>query len=337
MDMITMLNTIRANASAEYQERVPEATRNNLSEIRGSLLDEVGLANEFTSAIMNKIAFTVVHNKLFKNPLALLKKGSKPLGDSIEEIFVNYAKADVYDPTGVDLLGRKLPDVKTVYHTMNRKDKYKTTISHEMLAKAFSSYGQLESFVSGIINSLYNGSNLDEFVLMKNMFKTATENGDFKVIDIDDPVESAENATKFIKAIKLVSTNMQFPSKEFNGYLNSQTTDTKPITTFTSLEDQYIIIDSATNVTLDVDVLAKAFNVDRMTFLAKLIVIDSFPDANIRACLIDKNFVQIYDDMIKMTTFKNPEGLYDNYILHVWQTISASPLVNGVAFKVATT
>ena len=33
--------------------------------------------------------------------------------------------------------------------------------------------------------------------------------------------------------------------------------------------------------------------------------------------------------------FQNPEGLYNNYYLHVWQTLAYSPLVNAVIFKVA--
>ena len=335
MDMITMLNTIRDNASQTYQDRIPEATRNNLSEIRGGLLDEVDMANEFMGMFMNKIAFTFVHSRLFKNPLAILKKGGKPTGDSVEEIFVNYAKAEKYDPTGANLLKRTLPDVKAIYHTMNRQDKYATTVSYEALAKAFTNYGTLENFVNGIINSLYNGSNLDEFILMKKMFDNAISTECAVKIEVADPVTSAVNATEFIKAVKLVSTNMQFPSTEYNGYLTAQDKDVVPVTTFTNLDEQYIIIDSATNVAIDVDVLASAFNMSKVEFLSKRIVIDSFPNRNIRAMLIDKNFVQMYDDMIKMTTFKNPEGLYDNYWLHVWQTISCSPLVNAVAFTVA--
>ena len=32
-DMVTLLNTIRENASTEYQNRVPEATRTNIAEV----------------------------------------------------------------------------------------------------------------------------------------------------------------------------------------------------------------------------------------------------------------------------------------------------------------
>ena len=51
-----------------------------------------------------------------------------------------------------------------------------------------------------------------------------------------------------------------------------------------------------------------------------------------KAMLVDIDFPQIYDDNYKLTSFYNAEGLYTNYFLHHWQTISASCLVNAVAF-----
>lgn len=335
MNLELMLNTIRSNASAEYQSRVPVATQTNLADVGGALIADVNLANEFTSALMNKVAFTFVHNKIFNNPLAMLKKGSKPLADKVEEIFVNYAKAETFDPEGIDLLKRNLPDVKAIYHEMNRKDKYKVSISTEMLAKAFRSYGDLQNLYNLIISSLYNGDNYDEFILFKKLLADAIDKKYMKSIVVEDPTVSAENATKFIKAIKTISSGMVFPSKEYNGYLDTQETDTEPVITFTEIPDQIIVIDNATNVAIDVDVLANAFNLSKQEFLARKVVVDAFPDATIRAMVIDKDFTQIYDDLYQLRRFENAEGLYENYILHHWQTISASPLVNAVAFKIA--
>lgn len=336
MNFQEMLNTIRDNASSEYQARIPEATQTNLSEIGAALLSDVNLANEFTNAIMNKVAFTYVHKKIFNNPLSILKKGTKPLADSVEEIFVNYAKGETFDPEGVSLLNRKLPDVKAIYHTMNRQDKYKVTISMEMLAKAFRSYGDLGNFYNVIINSLYNGDNYDEYILFKDLLKKAVDKKYMKVITIEDPNTSKENATSFIKAIKTISSGMVFPSSNYNGYTDAQAKDKVAITTFTEIPDQFIVIDNATNVSIDVDVLANAFNLSKQEFLARKIVVDAFPDESIRAMIIDKDFTQIYDDLYQLRRFENAEGLYENYILHHWQTISASCLVNAVAFKVAT-
>lgn len=335
MNLELMLNTIRSNASAEYQDRIPEATQSNLSEVGAALLEDVNLANEFTSALMNKVAFTFVHEKIFKNPLSILKKGSKPLADTIEEVFVNYAKAESFDPEGTDLLKRQLPDVKSVYHQMNRKDKYKATISMEMLSKAFRSYGDLRNFYNNIINSLYNGDENDEFILFKNLLTEAIGKKYMKTINLDgDPCTSKENATSFIKAIKTISGGMEFPSEAYNGYLDAQSKDNIGVRTFTKVPDQLIIIDNATDVAIDVDVLANAFNLSKQDFLARKIKIDAFPDAKIRAMIIDKDFTQIYDDLYQLRRFENAEGLYENYILHHWQTIDASPLVNAVAFVV---
>lgn len=335
MNFQEMLNTIRDNASAEYQARIPEATQTNLADVGAVLLEDVNLANEFTNALMNKVAFTFVHSKIFNNPLSLLKKGAKPIADTVEEVFVNYAKAESFDAEGSSLLNRKLPDVKAIYHNMNRKDKYKVTISTEMLAKAFKSYGNLQAFYNQIINSLYNGDNLDEFILFKDLLKKAVDKKLMVSINCADPVTSAENAKEFIKQIKTISSGMVFPSTQYNGYLNSQSKDKVPVTTFTEIADQYIIIDNATNVAIDVDVLANAFNLSKQEFLARKIVVDAFPDASIRAMIIDKDFTQIYDDLYQLRRFENGEGLYENYILHHWQTISASSLVNAVAFKVS--
>ena len=337
MNFQEMLNTIRDHASAEYQARIPEATQTNITDIGAELIADVNLANEFTSALMNKVAFQVTHNKIFNNPLAMLKKGTKPLGDSIEEIFVNYAKSEEFDETGANLLKRELPDVKAVYHQMNRKGKYKVTISTEMLAKAFRSYGDLANFYNNILNSLYNGDNYDEFILFKKLLTQAIENKCAVDVTLEgDPCTSVESATKFIKTIKTISGGMRFPSDKYNGYLNAQSKDLIPVTTFTEVADQLIIIDNATDVAIDVDVLANAFNLSKQEFLARKIVIDAFPDASVRAMIIDKDFTQIYDDLYQLRRFENGEGLYENYILHHWQTINASCLVNAVAFKVAT-
>ena len=171
--LMDIMNTIRDNASAEYQERIPEATKTNIQEIGGIMLADINLTNQFTSALMNKVAKTVFVNRIFKNPLAVLKKGNKPIGDTVEEILVNFAKSKQYNPEGTELMTVNKPDVKTVYHQMNRQDKYAVTINHTLLSKAFKSYDGLGRFVSNIINSLYNGSNLDEFILMKKMIAQA--------------------------------------------------------------------------------------------------------------------------------------------------------------------
>ena len=338
MNLQEILNTIRDNASQVYQERVPEATRNNIQEVGEAISDpnNAVVANEFMSTLLNMIIKPVLHSKLFSNPLKQLKKGKKPLGDTIEEIYTNFIKAETYDPTGTHLLQRSLPDTKTVFHRMNRKDRYKITSSPEMLAKAFMSYEALESYLATLINTLYNSSELDEFVLTKQLIKEALDNNAMKVVHVADPLLSAENGKEFIKTVKTISGDMVFPNANNNAYLEAQDKDDKALITFSRKNEQILIIDNATEVSVNVDVLASVFNMTVAEFNdTRKITIDAFPDPDVRAVLVDESFFQIYDDLLTFREFENGEGLYKNYYLHVWQTLAYSILVNAVAFSVA--
>ena len=338
MDLVGVLNTIRDNASDIYRQRIPEATRTNIQDIQEGMTNpnNAVVTNEFISTLLNMIIKQVIHNKFFSDPLKSLKKGTKPLGDTIEEIYANFVQAKGFDPTGADLLDREMPDVKAVYHRMNRQDRYKITISPEQIQKAFASYDKLESFIQTIINTLYNSSELDEFVLMKQLIKQAIDNNAMKVVTIPDPVASEQNAKDFIKAVKIVSGDMVFANSNNNAYLESQSTDTKALITCTPKSEQILIIDNATDVSVSIEVLAYVFNMSVAEFNdTRKIVIDAFPDESIRACLVDEQFLQVYDDLLLFKEFENAEGLYKNYYLHVWQTLAYSNLVNAVAFKVA--
>lgn len=337
MNLQEILNTIRDNASQTYQDRVPEATRANIQEVGEAISDpnNAVVANEFMSTLLNMIIKPVLHEKLFSNPLKQLKKGKKPLGDTIEEIYTNFIKAETYDQTGANLLKRNLPDTKTVFHRMNRQDKYKITSSPEALAKAFASWDALESYLSTLINTLYNSSELDEYVLTKQLIKDALDNNAIKTVIVPDPLTSADNGKAFIKAVKIVSGDMVYPNDRNNAYLEAQDADNKPIITFTRKSEQILIIDNATEVSVNVDVLASVFNMTVAEFNdTRKITIDAFPDPDVRAVLVDEAFFQIYDDLLTFREFENGEGLYKNYILHVWQTLAYSILVNAVAFTV---
>ena len=337
MNLIEMLNTIRDNASTDYQERIPEATRTNLESIRYAMIDDnnILVANEFMATLLNKLVKSVVHTKRFNNPLKGLKRGKKPVGDTIEEIYNNFLKGEEFDETGAKLMQRTLPDTKTVYHRMNYKMKYPVTVNRDALSKAFMSYDALESYITNIINTLYNSAEYDEYKNTMQMFKSAIEKGALKTVDIDDPLTSEANAKEFIKTVKTISRMMSFPSTEFNAYLTAQSVDTKPITTFSRKDEQVLIIDAATETTVNVDVLASTFNMSVAEFNdTRKIVVDVFPDPKIRGVLVDESFFQIYDDLYTVASFYNGDGLYTNYWLHVWETFAYSILVNGVAFTV---
>lgn len=338
MDAIELLNTIRDNASQAYQDRVPEATRANIAEVGEAITDlnNAVVYNEFVATLANMIYAPMLIKKSWKNPLGKFKKGKKTFGDTVEEVYNNFIKAQTFDQTGAGLLTRNLPDTKTVFHRMNRQDSYVLTISPEALAKAFKSYEGVSEYIQSIFTSINNSAELDEYVIMRELLAEAYNSGAMKAVAIADPQASEANAKAFIKAVKTVSGDMTFPNSNWNGYLDVQSEDNKPIVTFSGRDEQILLIDNATDVACDVDVLAYAFGRDLLRFNTEVKqIVDAFPIEGMVACLVDKNFFQVYDDLFTFREFENGLGLYKNEILHVWKTVGYSCLVNSACFIIA--
>jgi uncharacterized protein YjdB len=331
-----ILNTIKDNASEEYSTRIPEATRTNIAEIGNSLLDlgNKALMNEFVSSLVQRISMTIIRQKVAKNKLAVLKKGRKPLGNDIQEIFTNLAKGTQFDPSGQALLKRTIPDVKVLYHRRNRESQYPATITRAQLKDAFVSAETLERFMQDIIQSLYNADTQDEFILMKNLLADAVLND--KVVQLKvDPVTNVETATSLLEAMTTASSGFEFMSSAWNKYYENRPITDKgdPVQTWCPLENQVLVIRADILNKIKIRVLAGVFNLSEAEMKAKIITVDSFGKAtNVLAMLIDDAFVQAYDDMEDMDTFYNPQGKYWNYWLDHWQTISFTYFANAVAF-----
>lgn len=342
MNVIQILNTIRANNSAQYQERIPEATQANLQDVGIAITEYEATTNEFLNALINKIAFSIVSNRRYKNPLAILKKGGKPFGTDIEEIFTNPVEAVTFNGSDTeDMLKVTKPDVKTIYHKMNRQDKYPVSISTPQLQKAFKSAGEMEKFVTSIITAMYSGDDMDEYLLMRNLISSGITDKKVKSVSVAYD-GGAESSKDLVKLLKTLSLNFTFASKDYNGYneLNAEAIEAgtiTPCTTWTPKENQVLLIRADVDAATDVEVLAKAFNMEKTDFLQRKIVVDNFGDEDTLCFLCDESVFQIYDDWFQVRSFDNGSNLTTNYWLHHWQTISLSLFGNGVAVKAEAT
>ncbi len=89
-----ILNTIRQNASMEYQNLVPEVTKaSDIPKVGEVLYGYPALANQFLSTLVNRIASVRVKSATFNDDYVELKKGYLEFGETVEEVFVSIAKA----------------------------------------------------------------------------------------------------------------------------------------------------------------------------------------------------------------------------------------------------
>lgn len=337
---VAILNNIRANASEDYRNRIPEATRNNLAEIGQAFQTYDILFNEFHAALINKIGKTIIEHKMFENKLARFKSGGVTSPHDIEEIFIEMAKAEgTYDKDGKNPLGRREgPDVKVAYHRQNRQDYYAISIGDIDFTRVFRNEASLDAFISGKINSVYSGDNRDEWVLMKNLlgsYKNAegTDCGYFgyDVTDFANAEDKAKWAKEFVKAVRKAVSDMSFLSDQFNIAGVERQADPSSLTLF---------IHKDVLVEVDVELLAKAFhqsNTD-LKVVPTIISLDDFGDitGDTYALIVEDGWFKVFDTLLKMEPQRNAQGLFTNYFYHHHQIISASPFKNAVRIKKAT-
>lgn len=326
---VSVLNNIRANASEEYQNRIPEATQNNIIAIGNAFQTYTNLYNEFCSALLNKIGKTILETKLFENKLARFKSGNIATQQDVEEIFVEMASAEgSYDKTGPNPLGRRSPsDVKVLYHRQNRQDYYAISIGDIDFVRVFRSEATLDAFISAQINSVYSGANYDEWLAMKNLLATYETYFDYEVPAITG-TGAAEAAKTFVKTVRKASNDLSFPSTAYNA---------AGVKTWSNPNGLVLLVNKDVVAEVDVEVLAKAFNMGKTDIQNEVIVMDDFGElTDTYGLLVDKDWFRVWDTLSHMEPQRNAQGLFTNYFYHVHQILSASKFKNAVRFKVAT-
>lgn len=350
---VDILNAIRNNASADYRNYIPQAddSLDSVRSIGNILMNYPALQNEFLNALVNRIGRVLVTSKMYDNPWNMFKRGMLEFGETIEEVFVEIAKPFEYDPETAEseVFKREIPDVRAAFHILNYQKFYKVTVQRDQLRQAFLTWDGVTDLITKIINSMYAGANYDEFLVMKYLVAVNILNGRLRAIPISDP-SKVTNMKSVVGAIKSVSNGMEFMTTEFNQ---------AGVHTYTDKRDQYIILTSDFDARMDVEVLASAFNMDKADFMGRRVLVDSFASldndrlallfkddknyvpltqdelnalATIPAVLVDRDWFMILDNLLEFTDQYNGQGLYWNYWLHVWKTLSVSPFANSAVF-----
>ena len=345
---LDIINTIRANANAEYQSLVPEITREtDIPKVGEVLYGYPALANQFLSALINRIASVQIKSATFNNAYAMLKKGYLEFGETVEEVFVNICKAREFSAEKAESreFKRTIPDVRSAFHTMNYRVQYPITIQQEDLRMAFLSASGVQDLVAKIVNAVNTSAEYDEFLLFKYLLIKAISHGKMHPIGIDNT--DIKNAGV---AFRAASNKLGFMNTIYN---------VSGVHTTTPKSDQYIFLDTDFDAQYDVNVLASAFNMDKVEFIGHRLLIDDWTTfdsdrfsiivensdmiepiteqelslmAGVTGVLVDKEWFQVWDNNNIMTETPVASGIYWNYFYNVWKTVSWSPFSNAIVF-----
>lgn len=346
---IDILNVIRNNASYAYQKDVPViAKEEDIPKVGEILFGNPTHSNEFINALVNRIALVRMQSATFNNPYKHLKKGFLEFGESVEDIFVGIIKAVKYDAEkGASReFKRTLPNVQSVFHLTNWRVMYPITIEKQALRRAFTSADGVTNLITSIIDQVYQSAEYDEYLLFKYLLIKAISHGKVYAQQIDT-ADMNSVAVAFRGKSNLLPIDM---TGRFN---ESHVQNNTPI------DRQCIFMDADFNAKFDVEVLASAFNMNKADFIGKLHLIDDFSSfdnerfeaireestgleevttaelalmQNVKGVLLDEEWFQVYDNLFEFDETRVGSGLYWNYWLHCWKTISYSPFANAIVF-----
>lgn len=240
-------------------------------------------------------------------------------------------------------------DVKVQYHKVNSDIQYPVTITRAKIKDAFTSWTELNSFIEGVTNALYNGAYIDRYNMTKDLVASAYDGNNVQIEVVTQPTTEA-TAKAMIEKARSIFLNMQTPTSSFNawakvgGYGNE-------ILTYTPKEDIVMLVRNDILACIDVNVLASAFNMNKTEFLGNVIGVNDFnvwehikqadgttkrskayDGSKILAIMCDKRWFRIKQQDFEMDEFYNPNNRTWQYYLNDVRMYSYSLFANAVVF-----
>lgn len=309
------------------------------------------LRNEFFYNLVNRIAFVYVKDHTFNNPFKRLKKGFLSTGESVEEIFVNIANVYAFNPNDAEknLAKRTIPDVRSAFHVTDWRAQYAVSIEYNYQKQAFLGEDAARNFTNYVIASLEQGQEYDEYLLFKYMLIKAVANGHMATEKVADGDPSS-----VMKSIRKISNLLTFRSADYNE---------EHVLNVVPKDRQILFVDAAYEAEMSVDVLANAFNLDKVEYVGNRYLVDSFttfdndrwnkirsataessqsfveevtPEElalmkNVKAIMVSDDWFQVYDSVYQMDNMSIPSGMRYNYWLNSWKVVGRSPFAPAVA------
>lgn len=343
--LITSLNKMREISSDIYHKYVPVVTETtDIGTFGTPILTVPEVQNEFIERLLQRIVYTSFEVKYYNNPLQVLEGDSIPLGYAGQNIYTNPAKARQYNVDDfAGLLFKYEADVKVEYNTVNSDLQYLVTVSRQKLKQAFVSWDALGTFIDSLSSSLYNGAYIDDYRFTKELISGAYKGNNvmYEVLG-GDPASSEALAKAFVKQARTDFLNFQTPSDKFNAWHKIGGAG-RPITTWSNPEDIVLVVRNDIRASLDVDVLASSFNMDKADLMGRILTVDNFDmyaddgekifdGSNIVGMLADKSWFKIKTQDIFLDTFYNPNNRTTQYILNVIKMRQFSYFANAKVY-----
>ena len=312
---VNLLNSMRAEY--ELENRIPEATLDNLQSIYTDMMSYSQGRNVIIPSLLERIGLQTVDSQAWRNPLAMYKKDPMRYGMTHEETYVNMCKGKLYDPReSFEAAFQQYQSyILSVFHKVNLTMQYPVTITYDNLRSAFLTEYGIRDMMSAKMESAVTGANWDEYIAMKGMIDTGYDAQVLPAVTVQ-AVTDETTAKAMLTEIKAAVNEFRFPNPANN------------IAGATSSSTPYNLIFITTprvDANISVDALAYAFNLDQAQTNVRTVIVDGFENSAIQGVLMDIRFFNVRDQFREMSDQRLANILSWNYFYTMVEMVSASP------------
>lgn len=337
-----MAKTVLSNTEVVTSIGLPEDIVERLQTAQGDEFSAT--ANQFLSALVNKIVYQKVEHMTFDNPFKKYDGYPINYGDTIENVFVDKAMGQQYDKDATDPFARTIPAVKSMYASINYEMQYPLTIYDSLLRRAtLNQYGFM-NLVESMMASLVTARSVDEYlatiIMLNNSNIYAHGFEELDVSGMDDTQKYAAITAKIIDVV----TDFALPSVDNNKAGVMQSTPGSRC---------LLVIKQEILNHINLDFLSGVFNLSKVDLIKNIIAIRSFQAVvntldgttltpgvtgdDIDFVILDERGFDCHVALEDGGFIYNPRGKYTNHFTNLWKIISYRWDHQARAFKLKTT
>lgn len=322
----TLLDAIRNSASDQYAASVPLANSGDISRTVEAITGNARNFSEFFD-IITRIGRANIDAAYWRDPLDKnFNKGALTEGDSVQNIMVGMAAEHAFSFADANKVFQiEKPDVSALYSTVNRHSKYKVSVSMPEARRILLGPNGVENLYNRIMESLRSAAERDNTKGAKEIINRAIENGVPYFVEVKNDASGNVDYKDLVKKMRYYYTMMTYVDNPDKYNAVGMENPTRP-------ENVDVLLPAITQASTDVDVLASAFNMDRADFIGHQIPINALDNTDVISLMLDRNFIQIYDQLDQSASIFNPEVLTEQNFLHVWKSYSYVKFYNAICF-----
>ena len=332
--------TVLSNTEVVEAIGLPEDIIEELQTAQGDSF--AARANQFLTALVNKIVYQKVEHMRFSNPFKKYDGYPVNYGETIENVYVDRALGYEFDKDATNPFEKKSPNVTSLYVSINYEMQYCVTIQDSLIRRcALNEYGFMR-LIDSILQSLITGRSVDEYLATIIMLNNEDIYADgIEELDVSSGSDDTEKYGMVTEKIVGVYHDFALPSIDNNA---------KGVMQVTAPEDTLLVIKQSVLDKIDLTFLAGLFNLSKVDMMKKIIPIRSFQAVvndysgetvvssvngeDIDFVILDERGFDCHVALADGGFIYNPKGKYTNHFSNLWKIISYRQDFQARAFKI---